>query len=71
MLESRCNGANWNLNVDFEFTARATPQQNILAETSSLTTLNKEKAMMVHALVPYLLRCKIVQESVLTATKLD
>ena len=31
-LQEHCKNAAWKLNIKFEFTARATPQQNHLAE---------------------------------------
>jgi len=70
-LEKTINGANWRMNIQFEYTARATPQQNSLVETSFNYILNKGRALMIEANVPYLTRYKIVQEALLTATKLD
>jgi len=70
-LNKRCNDVKWKLNIDFEYTARATPQQNSLAEMSFTIILNKAKSMLEDAHVPYLKKYKIIQEAILTATKLD
>ena len=69
--EKLANGAQWKLSVQFEYTARDTPQQNSLVETGFAHVLNKARALLIDANVPYLLRYKIIQEAVLTATKLD
>ena len=43
-LEERINGANWKLNIQFEYTARDTPQQNHLAELAFATIANRGRA---------------------------
>ena len=70
-LEKTANGEKWRMNITFEFTARVTPQQNSLVETGFAYILNKSRTMMIDANVPYLQRYKIVQEAIITATKLD
>ena len=47
------------------------PRQNSLVETGFACMLNKENIMMIDENVTYLQRCKIIQEAVITATKLD
>ena len=59
------------MNINFEFTTRATPQQNSLVETGFAHVLNKARALLIEANVPYLQRYKIIQEAFITATKLD
>ena len=70
-LERRANGAQWNLQLEFEYTARATPQQNSLVETGFASMLNKARAMLAAARVPYDRRYQIAGEAIITATKLD
>ena len=55
----------------FECTARRTPQQNGLVETVFASTLNKSKAMMVDTNLPYKMRCKLFQEAIMMATKIN
>jgi len=70
-LEKTANGSKWRFNIQFEYTARATPQQNSPVETGFAHILNKARAMMIDANIPYLQRYKIIQEAIITATKLD
>jgi hypothetical protein len=70
-LEDRLKSATWKLAVDFEWTARATPQQNSLAEVAFTTLGNRGRAMMIAANVPYALRFKLYKEAYSCATLLD
>ena len=69
--EKLANSAQWKLSIQLEHTARNTPQQNSPVETGFARVLNKSKTLLIDSNVPYLLRYKIFQEAVLTATKLD
>ena len=60
-LEKITNGKYWRMAIQFECTARATPQQNVAIETGFAHILNKAKAMMIDDNVPCLIRCKIMQ----------
>jgi len=42
---SKC--ADWKLGIDYEFTARDTPQQNSLSEVAFATLANRGRAMML------------------------
>ena len=45
-LEARMNGAEWKLNIEPEYTAVNTPQQNHLAELSFHILANRGRALM-------------------------
>jgi hypothetical protein len=47
-LKERIHGAAWKLPIEFEFTARDTPQQNHLAEVGFATLANRGRAIMHH-----------------------
>ena len=70
-LEETFNGEKWKLNINFEYTARDTPQQNSLVETGFYIVLNKGRAMLIDSNVPYNMRHNIMQEALSTTTKLD
>eukprot|EP00957_Ditylum_brightwellii_P176303 13424614-Ditylum_brightwellii.AAC.1 len=71
LLEKRSNSADWKLNINFEYTARDTPQQNSLAEVSFVTIGNHGKAMMIAAIIPYDMRYNLFCEAFTCATHLD
>ena len=52
VLEKICKGSKWKLVIDFEYTARDTPQQNHLAEIGITVICNLARAMMSRACVP-------------------
>jgi len=52
LLKARCDSADWKLGIDFEFTARDTPQQNHLAELAFATLANHGRALMHAANIP-------------------
>ena len=70
-LEERINGVDWKLNVEFEYTARDTPQQNHLAELAFATIANRGRAMMHRAHLPMELRYKLFPKAFGAATVLD
>ena len=45
-LERRTASSDWKLNIDFEYTARNTPQQNSLVEKGFDTLYNRGRAML-------------------------
>ena len=57
-LEETVNGEQWKLNINFECTYRATPQQNNLLETGFDIVLNKGREMLIDTRVPYKMRSK-------------
>ena len=59
------------MNIEFEYTARDTPQQNSPVETGFAHILNKARALLIDANVPYQMRYKIIQEAVITVIQLD
>jgi hypothetical protein len=70
-LQTRAHSASWKLPIEFEFTARDTPQQNHLAEVGFATLANRGRAIMHHANVPMHTRYKLFPEAFKTATLLD
>jgi hypothetical protein len=41
LLKQRCHSEDWKFDTEFEFTARAAPQQNALAELGFATLVNR------------------------------
>jgi hypothetical protein len=70
-FKERANIVAWQLNINFEFTPRATPQHNSLAETGFATLLKRARALMADANVPLELRYRSYTEVIRTAAKLD
>ena len=71
LLQKTAKGPNWKLKVDFEYTARDTPQQNHLAELGFATLASKGRAMMYAANLPLEIRFRLYREAFQTATLLD
>jgi hypothetical protein len=71
LLKQRCESKDWKFNIDHQFAARDTPQQNSLAEVGFATCANRGRAMMARANVPEDIRCKVWTASFKTATLLD
>jgi len=57
LLQKRSESKDWKLGIKFEYTARATPQQNALAEVSLATLANRGRAIMSAANLPEEIRC--------------
>ena len=70
-MKKKANGEKWKWNVQFEHTARATLQQNIMVETRFSHILNKARALLIDAHAPFLMRYEVIQEVIITSTKLD
>ena len=71
-LEERALSAAWKLNINFEYTARDTPQQNSLAELGFTVLSAYGRALMSAAYIPADIRNKGVwREAIKTATDLD
>ena len=70
-LQQTCLSKDWKLTVDFEFTARDTPQHNYLVERGFPVIAAKAKAMMTAANVPMRERYLLFREAINTATMLD
>jgi hypothetical protein len=58
-------------NIQFEYTARNTPQQNHLAELALAHIANSGRALMVRAHVPLKERYRLFKKAFTVATKLD
>ena len=59
------------MGIEFEYTARNTPQQNSFTEVAIATMSNRGRAMMNRANVPEKYRYVLFKYAVTTATKLD
>jgi len=70
-LKKRTDSVDWKLSIDYEITARNTPQQNHLAEIAFTIIGNRGRALMHHANVPEEIRYKLYREAFTTATHLD
>ena len=70
-LEKAANGDSWKLNIDFGYTARATPQQNSLVERRLATSTNRDNTLMAAANLNDFYRYKIGYNTFETADKLD
>ena len=70
-LQIRSDSKDWKMNINFEFTARNTPQQNSKVEVRIATIVAKGRAMMHRANVPIEARYKIFPKAFETATDLD
>jgi len=70
-LKEVSNGKNWKLDLDYEFTARDTPQQNSPVEGGFATVANRGRAMMADANFPEEVRYRVYSEVFKTATLLD
>jgi hypothetical protein len=72
LLQQMCESKDWKLGINFEFTARATPQQNALAELAFATLANRGcTPMMAAANVPESIRYRIYSEAFKTDTLLN
>ena len=70
-LKTRSDSADWKLEIDFEFTARSTPQQNSPVEVGFATIGKRGRAMMIAANISYAMRFKLYREAYECATMLD
>jgi hypothetical protein len=71
LLQQRLQSADWKLNINFEFTARDTPQQNHLAELGFTHLANYGRALMARGNVPMNIHYKVFTKAFKTATLLD
>jgi Reverse transcriptase (RNA-dependent DNA polymerase) len=71
LLERRAQSKDWQLGIDFEKTARDTPQQNSLAEVGLATVASRARAMMVRANLPRPIRYRLFKDAYKTAALLD
>ena len=70
-LEKRCNGAEWKMNIKFEYTSRSMPQQNILVEKGFVTLANCAWAEMIEANLPEFEKYVLWREACNHATQTD
>jgi hypothetical protein len=71
LLEARCKSKDWQFGFEFEYTARATPQHNHMAELGVAALVNKGRALMFKANIPEKYRYYFFREAFCTATDLD
>ena len=71
LLEQRLKGEVWKMPVKFEYTGRATPQQNSLVERGFDTLMSDARSMMYKANIPEDKRHKLCKEAIMTATLND
>uniref|UniRef100_A0A7S2KWV0 Integrase catalytic domain-containing protein n=1 Tax=Leptocylindrus danicus TaxID=163516 RepID=A0A7S2KWV0_9STRA len=71
LLMKQADSKDWKLNIEFEFTARGTPQQNSLAEVLFKTIMNKGRALMNAANLLEKMRYKLFMDAIKTATLLN
>ncbi len=70
-LKERTKSSDWKLGIDYERTARNTPQQNHLAELAFSHLANLGPALMNHANVSLICCYKLFAKAFKTATLLD
>jgi hypothetical protein len=70
-LVKTLNSKSWKLYPTIEWTARATPQHNHLAEVGFATIYGRARTLMIDAKVPKEQRSIVAQKAIETATKLD
>ena len=70
-LQKRAESADWKLGLQYEYTARDTPQQNALAEIGFTTFGGRAKAMLNNANVLAAKRHLLIPKVIKTATLLD
>jgi Reverse transcriptase (RNA-dependent DNA polymerase)/Zinc knuckle len=71
LLKNRAASVDWKLSIEFEFTARNTPQQNSIAETAFYTIACRGRAMLHQANIPEDRRVYFWNKCFETATKVD
>ena len=71
LLERRALSKDWQLGIQFEKTARDTPQQNSLAEVGLATVANRARALMARANLPRAIRYRLFKDAYKTAALLD
>ena len=70
-MAKAANGKNWKLNLEIEYTGKATPQRNHLVELGFATLWARARATMIEAKVPLAIRYKVCKECIATVTLLD
>ena len=70
-LEKKNSSAIWQLNIDFEYIARDTPQENSYAEVGFATIIKRGNAMMIAANLSLEKRYVFFREAMERATLLD
>ena len=70
-LKTRSDSTDWKLGINFEFTARITPQQKCPVEVGFMTVGRRGWAMMIATNIPYALYFKLYCETYQYATMLE
>ena len=71
VLERRAQSKDWQWGMQFEKTARDTPQQNSLAEVGLATVASRARALMTRANLPRTIRYRLLKDAYKTAALLD
>ena len=61
-IQSRCESAYWKLTVKFEYTAKETPQKNLMSETAFTTLAARGRVILTAANVTIAERFSLSQE---------
>ena len=70
-LEKTCIGEKWQLPLTFEYTSRATPQQNSIAERKIDTLASRTRSVLNGAKVPEAEKKHVFNECLNTVTQID
>ena len=70
-LEETCKAKQWQLPLKFEYTARATPQQNSVVEKKFNTLASRARATMSGANIPPEIRKHVCKECINCCTHID
>ena len=69
-LAKAANGKDWKLNLEIEYTGKATSQRNHLVELGFATLWARARATMIDAKVPLAIRYLVCKECIVTVTLL-
>jgi hypothetical protein len=70
-LQKRVQSKDWKLDIEFEYTARNTPQQNHRAELGFAVLANRGRTLIYRANVPATVRYLLFKEAFATVSLLD
>lgn len=70
-MEERSKASEWQLGLEYKYTARDMPQQNHLEELGFTSLANKGRALIYHANLPPKIKMRLFTETFETATILD
>ena len=70
-IQARCKSADWKLAMEIEYTAKDTPQQNSMFETSFTSMAARARAMMTAVNVLMVERYRLFRDAANHLTTLD